>query len=333
MAVLLLKRISKRIHIISKDFKRDMRNFSFKITMTNLLKNLTCLGGPIKRVNKWCVKKRDNQIFSYLYKNNIEVFQKYSGATDCGEDSKEKYVWVCWLQGEENAPQLVKKCIESIRRNTKNYKMTVIDLNNYSEYVKLPDVVVRKFASGNISPAHFSDVLRVYLIRDYGGLWLDATIFCSDEVPTEIFEYSFFSCKSPVIKERYISDYQWTTFVLGGKKNGLFYSFLADFYKSYWCNNDCAVDYLFLDYTIALARRHISAIDNDIEIVPINNTKRDELQACFNEEYNEEKFKEIINSDTYLHKLSWRMDFNMCTDDGKQTFFGFFIDDLKSFRR
>lgn len=331
MASSLSKRISTRMNIISKDFKRDVHNFSFKITMTNFLKNLTCLGGPIKRVNKWCAQKRDNQIFDCLYKNNIEVFEKYSEATDYGEDSKEKYVWVCWLQGEENAPPLVKKCMESIRKNTKNYKMIVIDLNNYSEYVKLPDVVVQKFESGKMLPAHFSDVLRVYLIRDYGGLWLDATVFCSDEVPNEIFEYSFFSCKSPVIKGHYVSDYQWTTFVYGGKKNALFYSYLADFYESYWNKNDCAVDYLFSDYAIVLARRHIPAIDKAIEMVPINNLKRDELQASFNEPYSEEKFKEIISGDTYLHKLSWRMDFNKQTNDGKQTFFGFFIDDLKIF--
>ena len=33
---------------------------------------------------------------------------------------KEKYIWVCWMQGIENAPEIVKTCIQSIKDNITN---------------------------------------------------------------------------------------------------------------------------------------------------------------------------------------------------------------------
>ena len=38
-----------------------------------------------------------------------------------------------------------------------------------------------------------------------------------------------------------------------------------------------------------------------------------------------EKYKKIIDSDTYLYKLSWREEFREKTDDGKDTFYNIFL--------
>ena len=62
---------------------------------------------------------------------------------------------------------------------------------------------------------------------------------------------------------------------------------------------------------------------------PINNLKRDELTAIFNQEFDSEKYKKIIRSDTYLYKLSWREKFREKTDDGKDTFYNVFLNNYK----
>lgn len=42
------------------------------------------------------------------------------------EDSEKVNVWMCWWQGEDNAPDLVKKCINSVRNNIDNEKQLFI---------------------------------------------------------------------------------------------------------------------------------------------------------------------------------------------------------------
>jgi len=322
-----LKRFSNRFKILCEEFKRDFLNFPINITLTDLLKNITSIRGPFEKTYNWCLKKRDGQILKYLYKTNKPIFDKYKNMTDESIGSKEKYVWVCWFQGLENAPILVQKCIASIKKQLSDYSVILINENNYLNYVKFSDEILKKFNTGVIGKAHFADILRVNLINTYGGLWIDATIFCSKQIPSKIFEYSFFSCKSPVKKGLYISDYQWTTFLLAGKKNSLFYKFMCDFFESYWSNNKIAIDYLLMDYAIALAKKKIPLINEMIEVVPENNLERDELQSILNEEFDLDKYNELMHSETYLFKLSWRMDFREFSENGKQTFYGYFISD------
>ena len=44
-----------------------------------------------------------------------ELIQKYSCEKLIHDNSKK--VWICWLQGMENAPEIVKKCYDSVRKN------------------------------------------------------------------------------------------------------------------------------------------------------------------------------------------------------------------------
>ena len=80
-----------------------------------------------------------------------------------------------------------------------------------------------------------------------------------------------------------------------------------------------------MDYVIALARKEILHIDKLIENVPMNNLQRDKLQELFNEPLDKEIFDDLINSDTYIFKTSWRMNFIEETLEGNQTFYGYFM--------
>lgn len=108
--------------------------------------------------------------------------------------------------------------------------------------------------------AHFADYLRVCLLYKYGGLWLDATIFCADRIPEDYFEVPFFTCKSEYQESKFISHYQWVTFVLGGWKGNVFYAFMKEAFEIYWENNTSAIDYLFFDELIYIARENVTAI-------------------------------------------------------------------------
>lgn len=88
-------------------------------------------------------------------------------------------IWMCWWQGEENAPEIVRACIDSVRRNAGGHEVVVITDENLSEYVDIPEWVLEKVRAGVMSRTNLSDLLRLSLLAEHGGMWLDATFFCS----------------------------------------------------------------------------------------------------------------------------------------------------------
>ena len=71
-----------------------------------------------------------------------------------GDLGDEKYpmfskipVWVCWWQGEDSMPELVKMCYARLKQVIDSEKMEIhlITLDNYKKYVTFPEHVTQKF--------------------------------------------------------------------------------------------------------------------------------------------------------------------------------------------
>ena len=126
------------------------------------------------------------------------LWRRYKGlivkSLDETQEAKEptRVVWVCWLQGMENAPEIVKRCLESVKRNMPKYEVRVLTAENIFEYVTLPEYIVRKYKKGIITFTHFSDILRTALLVQHGGIWLDATVLLTDELPAQMTDAPIF---------------------------------------------------------------------------------------------------------------------------------------------
>lgn len=108
------------------------------------------------------------------------------------ENAIKEYVWICWLQGIEKAPKIVKDCYASVKYWLDDKEIVVITEENYFQYVEIPHFIIKKWKDGMISNTHFSDLLRLELLIRHGGLWLDATTYLTGELPTYVEENSFF---------------------------------------------------------------------------------------------------------------------------------------------
>lgn len=86
-----------------------------------------------------------------------------------------KKIWMLWLQGWDNAPSLSKKCVESWRYYNPDWNVILLDSSNISEYLDL-DKVFPRLNTNNIS---FSNIIRISLIKKFGGVWADSTLFCN----------------------------------------------------------------------------------------------------------------------------------------------------------
>ena len=100
-------------------------------------------------------------------------------------------VFTLWLQGEEQAPPLVRACLDSIRRNS-GAELVVLDAQTLFDWVSLPENILRKWREGKIKAAHFSDICRVELLYRHGGVWMDATDYLDAPLPEWLWEADFF---------------------------------------------------------------------------------------------------------------------------------------------
>lgn len=100
-------------------------------------------------------------------------------------------IFTLWFQGEENAPYIVKQCFKSIRNKYGDRFIVLTDKNLY-DYITLPDYIMKKWENKQIVTANFSDIVRIELLYQHGGYWMDATDFLTGYIPEVIEKSPFF---------------------------------------------------------------------------------------------------------------------------------------------
>ena len=102
----------------------------------------------------------------------------------------DRIIWQYWAQGYENVPGIVQECLASVDKYAEGYTMVRLTDENLSDYLDIPEFVQEK--RNFYSRAHFADLLRLMLLKTYGGIWMDATIMLSGAIPEDYSRQSFF---------------------------------------------------------------------------------------------------------------------------------------------
>ena len=224
-------------------------------------------------------------------------------------------IWICWWQGLEQAPEIVKVCVESIKRNAGKHPVILITEENYREYVDIPQWVEEKKNKGIITRTNYSDLLRLSLLAKHGGMWLDATLYCAKPIPDEYFNMPIWSIKRPNYAHASVACGAFAGYSLACNENSRWmFATIRDFFLNYWENNDTMVDYLMVDYMIALAQKKDKRILEAFDTIPSNNPLCDELINNLNNVYHEELWKKL-KKDTLLFKLTWKQFFERQKDE------------------
>jgi capsular polysaccharide synthesis protein len=108
---------------------------------------------------------------------------------------EEKIVWFLWLQGLEEAPEIVKICHRSWIERC-GWDVMTIDESKVREFATLGHGGV----AARQSPNHRGDLLRLDLLTHRGGVWVDATCFCVsalDDWLPDLMQSGFFAYDSP----------------------------------------------------------------------------------------------------------------------------------------
>jgi len=87
-----------------------------------------------------------------------------------------KTIWLLWFQGWENAPFLQKEVAKSWERHNPDWKIQYLDMNNLKNFINDIDYIYDK--NKNISDQAKSDIVRLSLLKNHGGVWADSTFLC-----------------------------------------------------------------------------------------------------------------------------------------------------------
>lgn len=85
-----------------------------------------------------------------------------------------KTIFILWFQGFDNAPEIVKRCLQSWIYYNPDWNIIKLDDSNLQKYIDIDE-----FRNNEIGLWHLSDIIRVLLLEKYGGVWADATTFCN----------------------------------------------------------------------------------------------------------------------------------------------------------
>ncbi|MBQ4284557.1 MAG: DUF4422 domain-containing protein [Lachnospira sp.] len=237
-------------------------------------------------------------------------------------------VWVLWLQGMEQAPELVRMCVKSLENNIPKdvAELRVLTIDNLADYIRVPDWIMKKVNEGTISLTHFSDIIRMGLLYRYGGMWIDATYYVNRPMHKGMFEREFFTLRQAKSKWRAdIVQARWAGNFLVVKPGNLLAKFVLEAFYEYWKVSDKMIDYFLIDYVIALAYNTLPQVKEMIDNCPYSEPQIFELAEVLNSKWSQEKI-EALTADTAFFKLSYKVPVAKENVVGEKTFYGYLVE-------
>ena len=239
------------------------------------------------------------------YRTCLEEFDKSFNTLLPHECSNK--VWICWFQGMENAPALVQRCYDSVKNQLNDREIVLITSDNMDHYVQFPDYIIDKWKAGIITHTHLTDLLRLELLIRYGGLWLDATVFCSENrenIPDYFFDSDLFFFQS--LKPGRDGHCQYiSSWLMSAKTNNKILMAARTLCYEYWKQNNRMDDYFLLHDFISIV------LDKYVEewksIIPRDNATPHILLLRLFEQYDERVWASI-KTQTPFHKLTYKFE-------------------------
>lgn len=266
--------------------------------------------------------RRHEEIKRYIKLNFASILNKYKDAVFPESQSFDnRKIWVCWLQGEANMPDIVRTCYNSVKANANGREVVLITNDNVEKYISIPKFIKDKVNNGKMSRTHLADYIRISLLKNYGGLWIDATVLVTDKINIDC-KLPFFSIKQKPDSIHFVSQYRWAVWILGcspqiGK---ILFDCLENLFKAYLKKYSLFIDFFLFDYFLAVMYDEIPLVKQLVDNCPYNNPNAYELGALLNKEFNEDAFVQLKENNTF-HKLSWKQSYFMHTADDKPTFY------------
>ncbi len=229
------------------------------------------------------------------------------------EAEPSKDIYMLWFQGFDDVPPVVDLCAKQANR-LRGYNLHKLSLSDV-QALPIDENLKRKFEQKKFSFAHYSDIVRAFLLSQRGGLWMDATLLAYG-LPNDLTSHAFYTCRHlsdgsfvsnpSIVKADNGFESLWTGFFMYSRRGDVVTSFLYDAFCEYWAKMDYLVDYFLIDMIIRLGYEEVPEIRKEIDLIPVNNqgtlySLRGLLEN--QSEWSESVWSSLNQSSLNIHKL------------------------------
>lgn len=290
-------------------YKKSLKNKGWYFCFLEAWKRIM----PIRWVNDLNITNQifEKRAYHFLKKKYLPMLKQFKPTNANQEDGKAKTIWVCWLQGEEHAPQLVKHCLSSIRRNAGDYEVQLITNNNLESFVDIPPYIKSKLEKRQMQFATYSDYIRIALLEKYGGIWTDATTFFTSGIPKEITSAPLFCFQKSCLSQSPILMSSW--FLVADANNRII-QMTKYLFEQYWQRENHLCNYYLFHLLFSLVAEYDQENRQCWQNMPyVSNVYPHVLMSELFDSYDENKFQEACRN-SFVHKLSYKFEDQALTE-------------------
>lgn len=245
--------------------------------------------------------ERRSRIYRRLEKKYQHILEA-GVEPEAGKSPSSNYVWVCWFQGLEQAPPLVKACVSSLQKNMPDREIIILTEETIPKYVEFPDYIVKKREQGIISAAHYSDLLRTELLCRYGGMWIDSTVLCtSNNIPSYITEAPLFVYKQLDLSRQDDTAILSSSWFISAQAGEPILEMTRKLLYEYWKDYNYLIEYFLFHLFFGMAARKYKKEWDEIPF--FNNHSPHILQFELDKDFNEARWEQLCGMSVF-HKLN-----------------------------
>lgn len=232
------------------------------------------------------------------YVKNLE----FDNSITCNT-SDDKIIWQLWLQGDNLAPPIVKACFDSIKQNMQGYKIVVLNEDSVHQYIEIPDIILKKREEGIISNAHYSDIIRTFLLAKFGGIWIDSTVYLSGTIDN-LLSGELFLFSTPTVELRGLGGLVASSWFIYSKRGNVIFNYLQQVLIRYWESENKISHYYLFHFIFASLLNEYKICSEEWNKVPyISSIPPHYMQKILDSQFDPVIYESIINMSN-IHKLT-----------------------------
>lgn len=215
-------------------------------------------------------------------------------------------VWQFWDQAEDLAPPVVRNCLRSVERNLDGRARILLNARTVANHVDFSGAVMDRLDFWGWTK--FSNLLRLKLLENHGGTWVDATVFFARAIPDQIAERDFFA-------------FQWdhdprivATWFMHSRAHYPLITAISAAYEEYWLNAKVPGDYFMFHHifeALVISDARLAALWRRMPKMPA--AVPHELQWMLHLPFDETAFRSTLDR-SWIQKLTYKLDETVAGD-------------------
>ena len=215
-------------------------------------------------------------------------------------------IWQYWESPDGTIPPLVQACMNSVEKHKGNCQRIFLTPDNVRDYVDIPQIFWDLKEKGKIKTAFFSDILRTCLLIQHGGIWIDATVLLTEDLPSFITDADLFVFQNDLKID--LDGLNMASYFISAKKDNKILQESLSALIQYWKENNFLVNYFTFLHTFTMvtqATKENKELFTKVpffSFLPVQQFQNELLNPFSEERWNE--IKKISGVHKLTHKQS-----------------------------